>query len=148
MVQVDHQFARFVTGVTKGVLNLGFIAFGVGEVVIAHRHRAIFVDDGAFVFPTHGCVRCDCETAIFRALCADEVAQGFVKGAAELVFSCQRWVEENFVAIFIGVEGVDVVSRGGSKVAAFTVNLADVDDAFAPALLRCGHFFSCDWCNV
>lgn len=145
-MQVNHHVPSFIAHVAEGVFNLGFIAVCAGEVVIAHRQLAVTVSDCSFVFPTHVCVRCYCEAAIFRAFGADEVAQRFAEIAAELVFGSQSRLEQYISAIFVGVECVDVVCRCRSNVTTFAVNLADIDDALALALLSRCHFFSCDRC--
>ena len=142
MVQGDHQFTGIVLVIAKGVFDLGVFAFGVGEVVIAHGKRAVAVYDGAFIFPPDIGPGLDRKTGILGTFLADEIGQRLIESAAELVLRGKSGLEQHRLAIFIGVECVDVVGCRLGNVTAFGGNLADIDDAFTPCLLCCSDFFS------
>ncbi|MEL7728587.1 hypothetical protein AAG612_03520 [Citromicrobium bathyomarinum] len=140
MVQHDVEIAVLAALVGEGVFDLRFRAVGAGEVVVAHgdRHRAVFADDGPIVLPSYSGVGRDGEAAILGTFGADEVAQRFLVGFAELVFGCQRRLEEDRLVVAIGIVRVDMFLRAGAEIAVLGEGLADRDDAFAPCLLgRC-----------
>ena len=139
-MQHDVEIAVLAALVGEGVFDLRFRAVGAGEVVVAHgdRHRAVFADDGPIVLPSYSGVGRDGEAAILGTFGADEVAQRFLVGFAELVFGCQRRLEEDRLVVAIGIVRVDMFLRAGAEIAVLGEGLADRDDAFAPCLLgRC-----------
>lgn len=140
-MHTQSQLAVFAPPENEGLVDHDFLALGVGQIDIAHRNGDISMNlDAVFrcviVIPhLHPFLQGKSGVLGKVLVAADEIRKGAGSRVPKgILAERQGWFEEN-LAIFIVVEVVDDLTRQSLVVAAFLVDLADLDQPVAPRLL-------------
>ena len=137
VMELDSEIRILILDVAKGVLDLDFSSFSIGEEIVAHCKGPVSVGDHLVIREPHVCPALYCKTCIFGAsvVRCHEVGQGGFESGAELIYCSQGRFEHDWSDL-IRVQRIDVISCDSDVVAAIPVGTRYRNDPIAPLLLR------------